>query len=233
MRRFIMILAVFTMMAQSVAAIENPIAVGAVHWGRNLGHALKVSGETGRPVFVLFQEVPGCGGCQDFGRTVLSNPLVVEAVEDEFLPVLVYNNRGGKDQQLLDRFDEPAWNFQIVRFLDAKGRDIIPRKDHVWTTGELAVRMIEVLKAAQRPVAKYLQALAEEDDFGISGRKRLSAGEQAIYQVPGLTDIQRTKIEALISVNRFKALEWLSPRQRQSLKKAEQNAAVDMNKPHP
>ncbi len=125
-----------------------------------------MSGATGRPVFLLFQEVPGCRGCQDFGRTVLSNPRMVAAIETEFIPVLVYNNRGGKDRQLLERFNEPAWNFQVVRFLDAEGRDIIPRKDRVWTVRHLASRMIETLQAADRPVPDVLRTLAEKSPLG-------------------------------------------------------------------
>jgi Thioredoxin-like len=164
MRRYIMILTALLMSAPGVAVAENPIAVGSVHWGRNLDQALKTSGATGRPVLVLFQEVPGCSGCQDFGRTVLTNPQIVEAVEKEFLPVLVYNNRG-EDRQLLERFDEPAWNYQVVRFLDAEGRDIIPRKDHIWTVRDLAIRMIATLQATRRPVPKYLQTLAEKAEW--------------------------------------------------------------------
>lgn len=155
-------LAAFLMLVYSVEAIENSVEVGSVNWGRDLDQALKLSGETGRPVFVLFQEVPGCSGCQDFGRTVLTNPRIVEAVENAFYPVLVYNNRGGEDRRLLERFNEPAWNYQVVRFLDAEGHDIIPRKDHVWTVRELATRMIETLQATNRPVPEYLRALAKE-----------------------------------------------------------------------
>ena len=71
----------------------NPVEVGLVRWGRDLDAALKRSAETGRPVLVLFQEIPGCAGCRAFGQNVLTSPLLVEAIEDEFLPVLVYNNR--------------------------------------------------------------------------------------------------------------------------------------------
>jgi len=166
MRLWILLFAALLMMTSGLRAGEEEIEVGAVHWGRNLDQALKRSGETGRPVLVLFQEVPGCSGCQDFGRTVLSDPRVVEAIEAEFIPVLVYNNRGGRDREILERFGEPAWNYQVVRFFDAAGRDIIPRKDHVWTAGELARRMIEVLRSVQRAVPNELQELAGESDFG-------------------------------------------------------------------
>lgn len=158
----LIILTACLFLTQGAFASDNPIEVGAVDWGRDLEQAYKISGETGRPVFVLFQEVPGCSGCQEFGKTVLTQPQIVEAIETEFLPVLVYNNRWGEDRRILDRFGEPAWNFQVVRFLDAAGRDIIPRKDRVWTVGELAVRMVKTLEVSGRPVPGYLKALADK-----------------------------------------------------------------------
>ena len=166
MKRFLLILAIVLMLPHATAAEENPIEIGLVSWGRDLDQVLRLSGETSRPVFLLFQEVPGCSGCQDFGKTVLSNPQVVKAIENEFLPVFVYNNRGGEDRRILERFNEPAWNYQVVRFLDKEGRDIIPRKDHVWTVSHLAERMIETLEAIDRSVPDYLRALAEESPLG-------------------------------------------------------------------
>ncbi len=161
MKRTLLILAVLLILPCGLAAREHPIEIGTVNWGRDLDQALKASGQSGRPVFLLFQEVPGCSGCQDFGKTVLSDPLVVEVIEREFIPVLVYNNRGGEDRRLLERFNEPAWNFQVVRFLDSEGRDIIPRKDRVWTVRHLAARMIATLQAVERPVPDALRKLAE------------------------------------------------------------------------
>lgn len=144
---------------------DNPIEVGTVRWQRDFDAALDASKESGKPLFVLFQEIPGCSGCQAFGRDVLSNPLLVEAIEDEFIPVLIYNNRaGGDDSALLKRFGEPAWNYQVVRFLDADGKDLIPRKDRVWSTSGIAARSVDALKKAGRPVPKYLRELALEND---------------------------------------------------------------------
>ena len=161
------VLAIFIILAIGAVAFgseitQNPIEVGDVRWGRDLDAAIENSAKTGKPVLVLFQEVPGCSGVQQFGREVLTNPSLVTAVENEFFPVLVYNNRvNGKDEKLLKRFKEPAWNYQVFRFLDAKGRDIIPRRDRIWTTSGVAARMIEALKAANRPVPDYLKALVQ------------------------------------------------------------------------
>ena len=64
------------------------------------------------------------------------------------------------DQELLNRYEEPAWNYQVVRFLDASGKDIIPRKDRIWTLEGVASRMVQALKAAQRPIPSELIGLA-------------------------------------------------------------------------
>jgi len=148
-------------------ALDNPVEVGHVRWGRDLDAALQKSAETGKPVFVLFQEVPGCSGCQDFGKTVLTEPLLVEAIEDEFIPVLVYNNRSGPDQELLKRYAEPSWNYQVMRFLNAEGKDLIPRRDGVWTTPGVRSRMIQALQAAGRRVPMYLHTVAAEREPGL------------------------------------------------------------------
>lgn len=144
--------------------IKNPIEVGDVQWGRNFDAALSNSAKTGKPILILFQEIPGCSGVKNFGREVLTNPSLVKAIENEFIPVLVYNNRqGGMDQKLLKHFREPAWNYQVIRFINAAGNDIIPRKDHVWTTSGVAARMLEVLKAVDRPVPKYIKDLTSAE----------------------------------------------------------------------
>ena len=121
----------------------QPIETGTVRWGRDLAEAQAAAAETNRPIFALFQEVPGCAGCQQFGADVLSDPLVVEAIEEEFVPLLIHNNAAdGHDAEVLARYGEPAWNFQVVRFLDAEGDDLIPRRDRVWETGPLLTRMV-------------------------------------------------------------------------------------------
>lgn len=151
--------------AEENSGSKNPVEIGTVDWGRDIDAAFSQSRQSGKPVFVLFQEVPGCAGCQKFGHEVLSQPLVVEAIEDEFIPVVVYNNRSsGTDKQLLDRFKERAWNYQVVRFLDADGNDLIERREGVWSVDGIAGRMIEVLEKTGRPVPNYLRTLVAVND---------------------------------------------------------------------
>jgi len=49
-----------------------------------------------------------------------------------------------------------------VRFLDPKGKDLIPRKDRVWSVGGIANRMVLALRAAKRDVPNYLSLLVQE-----------------------------------------------------------------------
>ena len=141
----------------------QPEEAGTVAWGRDLNAALSASKQSGLPVFALFQEIPGCAGCKQFGRDVLSNPLIAEAIASAFAPLLIHNNKPGRDAEAMQRFGEPAWNYQVVRFLDGDGHDIIPRKDHVWESGPLAERMITTLEKAKRPVPAYLRLVAAEN----------------------------------------------------------------------
>lgn len=131
---------------QSHGGQINPVEVGTVRWQRDYDAALAAAKTSGKPVFLLFQEVPGCAGCKQFGRDVLSAPAVVKSIEENFIPLLVHNNQPGKDVEMLEKFGEPAWNYQIVRFLDANGRDLIPRKDRVWDAPELKQRMTLALE---------------------------------------------------------------------------------------
>ena len=84
---------------------------------------------------------------------------MVEAIEDLFVPVLVYNNKSS-DTALLKKFNERSWNNPIVRFLNADGRDVIKRASGVWKTAPMAGRMVAALKAAGREVPSYLSGLA-------------------------------------------------------------------------
>lgn len=87
---------------------------------------------------------------------MLAQPLIVEAIEENFVPVAIYNNSGGKDKQILNQFKEPAWNYQVMRFLDTGLNDIIPRKDRVWNIHGTAQRLATALKAADKEVPSYL-----------------------------------------------------------------------------
>ena len=178
-------------------ASAAPIEIGRVSWVRDLDEGLSRAKVLGKPVFLLFQEVPGCSGCQNFGREVLSDPRMVTAIETHFVPVFIPDNQPGKAAEVLKRFGEPAWNFQVVRFLAADGKDLIPREDKVWTVPALAQRMVSSLKKAGLPASEALQLLAGRPAVGGSPRQKIAfaqacfwIGEMQLGQIDG---VERTE----------------------------------------
>lgn len=88
---------------------------------------------------------------------MLAQPLIVEAIEENFVPLAIYNNVGGKDKEVLKRFNEPAWNYQVMRFIDPQLKDIIPRKDKVWSIHETATRLADAIETSGNEVPSYLK----------------------------------------------------------------------------
>ena len=175
MKRSVVLL-VMGLLLVSAAWAESARELGRVAWMRDFDAALTASRTSGKPVFALFQEVPGCSTCIGFGDTVLSDELFVEAIETEFVPLAIFNNKPGRDAEVLKRYNEPAWNNPVVRFLDAEGADLIDRRDRMWTPFEIGPRMISALRAADRPIPKYLDLLV------LGTRQRSSA--RATFSMP-------------------------------------------------
>lgn len=138
--------------------------LGTVAWQRNFEAALGQAQAKQLPVFLLFQEIPGCATCTNFGADVLSHPLLVPAIEQCFVPVVVRNNVEGQEGALRQRFAEPAWNNPVVRFLAGDGKDVLPRADGVWDAHTIAARMIQTLERLHRPVPGYLRIAHAEGD---------------------------------------------------------------------
>jgi len=126
----------------------GPVEEGLVQWAhRDVDKALEDSRFKQKPVFLLFQEIPGCATCTTFGRVVLSSPRLVEAIETLFVSCVI-NNRGQteSDRQALQRFGEPMLNNPVVRLLESEGKDLLPRKGGIYSASELLSRMHEALK---------------------------------------------------------------------------------------
>jgi hypothetical protein len=137
-------------------APTQPVELGRVRWQRDYAAAVGQAKQDGKPLMVLFDEVPGCDTCTGFGSGPLSHPIVIDAA-NELVAVAIFNNVEGKDAEVLKQFNEPAWNNPVVRFLGKDEKDIIPRKDGVYSTPELIGRMMAALNKAGRPVPEYLK----------------------------------------------------------------------------
>jgi hypothetical protein len=93
---------------------------------------------------------------------VLSHPLIVEAIETHFIPLAIYNNKGGEDAETLKRFNEPAWNNPVVRITDEKGKDLVTRLNGNYSAHGLAEKMSDVLIKTKGKAPLYLQLLTDE-----------------------------------------------------------------------
>jgi len=185
------------------SSLTNPKEVGLVNWNRSLEKALQIASVQNKPVFLLFQEVPGCKGCRDFGAGPLNNMLIVEAIESLFVPVFIYNNKHGYDAKILKQYNEPDWNYPVIRFLNKEGADIIPRAKSrtSTTTNYLLGRMINALQAMNHTVPTYLKLLMEQSSLASQqvATFRMACywqGERAFGDINGVVSTQSRWIKS-------------------------------------
>jgi hypothetical protein len=141
---------------------DAPVELGQVDWIRNFDEAAAKAKQENKPLLVLFQEVPGCSTSSGYGKNVLSHPLIVEAIETLFVPVAVYNNHGGEDEQVLKSFGEPSWNNPVVRIITPDRKELVPRLNGDYTKAGLVRAMITALENDNKAVPPYLSLLAQE-----------------------------------------------------------------------
>lgn len=177
---------------------HEPAELGSIKWLRDLDEASRLAREQAKPILLLFQEVPGCGTCVNYGRNVLSHPQVAEAAETLFVPVAIYNNRPGKDAAVLEAFGEPGWNNPVVRMVDADHRPLAPRLSANYSVRGMALTMIAALEELGRDVPSYLRLLAQEAEGTESvvlamacfwsGERVLGAMDGVVATQPGFLD---------------------------------------------
>lgn len=177
-------------------AADSPRELGKIKWMRDFPKAQQLAKKENKPLMVLFDEVPGCATCVNFGQGPLQHPVVVAAAQSEFIPVVVYNNHQGKDAKILRKFGEPSWNNPVIRFLNHQEKDLIPRRQK-YSSEFLITQIVNALKAADKKIPLYLQLALEEYQsknlqkatFAMycywSGESKLAGVEGVKYTVAG------------------------------------------------
>lgn len=175
--------------------IPQPEELGDVHWLRDYDRAIATAEKTNKPVLILFQEVPGCSTCRGYGNDVLSHPLIVEAIEEAFVPLAIHNNKNGKDKKVLASFGEPSWNNPVIRIIDTERNALTPRINGQYDQRSLVSGMVAALKKAKRPVPNYLQLLKEHltAETGSTNKATFGmycfwSGEAKLGSIPGVVD---------------------------------------------
>ncbi len=176
---------------------QKVIELGEVKWLRDIREAIASSKNSGKPILILFQEVPGCITCQRYGSEVLSHPLLVEAIEQEFVPLAIHNNKGGEDARVLKLFGEPSWNNPVVRIVDAGLKDLVPRLDGNYSPSGMADKMIKALTIGKKATPGYLKLVydyanaknSKQLSFSMAcfweGEKNLGSLEGVLSTEPG------------------------------------------------
>src|SRR5688572_14094231 len=157
-----MVIFIFLLSLHFQKTDPNPVELGKVRWVRNMDEAMVRSRSECKPILILFQEVPGCQTCRQYGSEVLSHPLIVESIESYFIPLAIYNNKGGHDAEILKKYNEPSWNNPVVRIVDEKGKDIASRLSGNYSAHGLMDLVTSVVIKIQGKAPVYMQLLADE-----------------------------------------------------------------------
>ena len=160
---FITLISVNLISAQERTTPNNQSEeLGVVSWYRDYDTALELAESQNKEVLILFQEVPGCATCRNYGHNVLSHPLMVEAIENLFVPLAIYNNKGGKDKQILQKYKEPSWNNPVVRIVNKDGENAVNRIAGNYSAIALYKAMQESLVKSGKPIPGYMKLLGDE-----------------------------------------------------------------------
>ena len=157
-------------MQQNGVSFREHRELGEIAWQRDYDRGLALAAEQGKPVLLLFQEVPGCSTCVRFGQDVLTHPLMVELIANRFVPVAIFNNHPGADAEILRRYDEPSWNNPVVRFLGPDGAELLPKLADRYDALGLHEKIGAVLKMLGDDVPGYFRLLGRDlqVEYGLS-----------------------------------------------------------------
>ncbi|RDH11219.1 thioredoxin family protein [Tsukamurella pulmonis] len=183
-------------------SIGEHAELGDVRWRRDFDAAMSEAKERNLPVLLLFQEIPGCSTCVNFGQDVLAHPLMVEMIESHFVPLAIFNNRDGADAEVLRRFNEPAWNNPVVYFLSPDGDELIPKLTNRYDLISLHDKITGALTTSGTSVPDWF-GLFRGDlliEAGIAEGRRYEtpcfwSGETSLAQLPGVISTDAGWIE--------------------------------------
>lgn len=137
--------------------------LGLIQWNRSYEEAQQIAQKAEKPIFILFQEVPGCSTCKNYGNDLLTHPHIVEAIETYFVPLAIHNNKRGKDAEILRKFGEPSWNNPVARIIDpTTEKDIVKRLNGRYDMESLVSTISSGILASNNLIPEYLKLLELE-----------------------------------------------------------------------
>lgn len=131
--------------------------------GNSFEQAKELCKQTQKPVLILFHD--GCKEAIEFGQQTLSHPLIVEAIETHFLPVVINSNAASgslEESKVAARYCSHR-SSTMVRVVNEKGKDIVVQiEDDRCNIPNLCAIMIKALERKEIKVPTYLKLLRKE-----------------------------------------------------------------------
>ncbi len=155
------VLIAFILIILNTNTYAQHVELGKVDWLRSYDEAIDLSKTSNKPILILFQEVPGCATCRNYGNNVLSHPLMVDVIQHYFVPLAIFNNKGGPDKKILELYKEPTWNNPVVRIVDQKGENLVKRLAGQYDAYSLTGYMIDALNAIGQKTPQNLLLLSD------------------------------------------------------------------------
>jgi hypothetical protein len=176
--------------------------LGKVNWLRSYDEALMSSKQSEKPILILFQEVPGCATCRNYGNDVLSDPLMVDIIEHYFVPLTIFNNHKGEDAKILKKYGEPSWNNPVVRIVDQYGKDIQKRLSGQYSKASLISYIAKSFPERNQAIPSFINLVDQQFnieqkdiktlDYSMycfwSGESHIGSLEGVISTEPGFKD---------------------------------------------
>ena len=178
------------LLAANGEAITPPEETAAIPWVDDLDFALAQSKASGQPILALFHDAPDCADCRSIWNELTSHPLLAEAAAEAFVALWLNPHQS----QRFTTSREP------LMFLNAAGQPLLPPPSRPYAPHRLALRMQHALHAAHRPVPRYLQALAMEQDVSKHTRAAFAMfcywiGEYELGKIEGVISTEAGWLE--------------------------------------
>ena len=87
---------------------------------------------------------------------------MIEGLENSFVPLAIFNNKGGSYKKVLEKFEEPSWNNLVVHIIYVNGNNIVQRINGDYSAIKLCQSMKETLIIRNTSVPLYLDLLEQE-----------------------------------------------------------------------
>jgi hypothetical protein len=122
----------------------------------------------------------------------LTHPLIVEAIEQYFIPLLIHNNKEGKDAIILEKYKEASWNNPVARIIKPDcEEDLIDKLSGKYDMVSLITFLIDGIEKSGQVVPSYLDLLEKEYNVKELHQTHLSmycfwSGEKNLAELEGV-----------------------------------------------